>query len=126
MLIGQIRLKWVALIFIGIMLVSMLGNEGKNFGGNIAHIGGALYGALAGLWFLFGKKAFSPRPRKKREKYYSSYQASASAASDTSGSDTQQQKDEKRVEVILSKIAKDGYGALTPEERDFLYHYKKK
>ena len=87
-----------------------------------------MYGAAVGVCLSKGKKWFAPKAKQKKQKYYTSYQAAADAqqsAPSTPSTSAQDNNDEKRVEEILAKIAKDGYGALTKEEKDFLYHYKK-
>ena len=45
-LFGKTTMKWVAVVFVAIDLLSITGG---NAGGHFAHLGGAVYGALAGL-----------------------------------------------------------------------------
>ena len=123
-----IRLKWVALILIGLMVIPSLDSDLKHVGEYFCYMGGAMYGAAVGVCLSKGKKWFAPKAKQKKQKYYTSYQAAADAqqsAPSTPSTSAQDNNDEKRVEEILAKIAKDGYGALTKEEKDFLYHYKK-
>lgn len=118
MLFGQIRLKWVALIFIALMLIPLIDSDSKRLGELFSLLGGILYGIIVGLCFLKGWRM--PKPKSKKEKnYYTAYQEIKPEAA------PQQTDDEKRIEEILAKISKDGYGALTKEEKDFLYRYRK-
>jgi membrane associated rhomboid family serine protease len=116
---GQIRLKWVTLILIGFLLIPLVNCDFRNIGGHFAHLGGALYGASVALWSHWGQKIFTRHHQKKKKKFYTSYQAG------TPYTTPSQDDNEKRVEEILDKISKDGYSALSKEEKDFLFHYKK-
>lgn len=121
-LIGQTKMKWVALIFV---IIDLLSITGGNAGGHFAHLGGAVYGALAGLFFLKGnpfKKVVFVKKEKKG--YRASTGATGRPLSDAEFNE-KKQKDEARVDKILDKISKSGYGSLTKEERDFLYNYKR-
>lgn len=122
-LFGRMTMKWVAVVFVAIDLLSITGG---NAGGHFAHLGGAVYGALAGLYYLkgnpFRKVVFVRNGRK-------GYRASAgTSARTTSDADynANKRKEEARVDAILDKISKSGYGSLTKEERDFLYNYKRR
>lgn len=120
--IGRITLKWVAIIFIVIDLLSIA--DGQNAGGHFAHLGGALYGAASALffhhpmkeWKIFSKKV---KFEKRKGKYYSSRPMS------DEDFNAKKHADEQRVDAILDKISQNGYGALSKEEKDFLYKYKR-
>lgn len=136
-LFGAIRLKYLALIVIGIDVLSI---TSSNAGGHIAHLGGA----LAGLWFaaslnkgvdltawinrlldgaiaLFRKKTWKRKPKMKvhygggttaREKDYN-YNARKKAQSD-------------EIDRILEKLKKSGYDSLTTEEKKSLFDASKR
>lgn len=136
-LFGAIRLKYLALVVIGIDVLSI---TSSNAGGHIAHLGGA----LAGLWFaaslnkgtdltswinwildgfisLFQKKTWKRKPKMKvhygnsatgREKDYD-YNAHKKAQSD-------------EVDRILEKLKKSGYDSLTTEEKKSLFDASKR
>ena len=136
-LFGAIRLKYLALVVIGIDVLSI---TSSNAGGHIAHLGGA----LAGLWFaaslskgtdltswinwildgftsLFQKKTWERKPKMKvhygnsatgREKDYD-YNAHKKAQSD-------------EVDRILEKLKKSGYDSLTTEEKKSLFDASKR
>ena len=120
--IGQTTMKWVAVVFVAIDLLSITSG---NAGGHFAHLGGAVYGALAGVYFLkgnpFRKVVFIKNERKG---YRSSAGSSGRPATDAEFN-AKKRQDEKRVDTILDKISESGYGSLTKEERDFLYNYKR-
>lgn len=129
LLLGAIRLKWLALIYLVIDLISI--RQGGNSGGHIAHLGGALYGFLAARQLAKGNdwslsfvqaleaigRAFKPgkKPRMKVAKHAApaSRRPSAKAAE---ASDKQ-----ARVDAILDKISRSGYDSLSKEEKDFLF-----
>ncbi|MBQ9884686.1 MAG: rhomboid family intramembrane serine protease [Bacteroidales bacterium] len=128
--IGQLRLKYLALIVIGLDLLFI---NADNAGGHIAHLGGA----LAGLWFawslqkgndltkwinlfidkatdLFQRKSAPKKPKmkvhyggKRQEDY--TYNAEKKAQSD-------------EIDRILDKLKKSGYESLTAEEKKALFN----
>lgn len=120
-LVGQTTLKVVAIIFVAIDLLSITGG---NAGGHFAHLGGALYGAVAGFFYLngnpFRKVVFEKNDKK-------GYRATVNSGRPVSDADfnARKRQDEERVDTILDKISKSGYDSLTKEERDFLYNYKR-
>ena len=137
LLFGAVRLKYLALVVIGIDVLSI---TSSNAGGHIAHLGGA----LAGLWFaaslnkgtdltswinwildgfisLLQKKTWKRKPKMKvhygnsatgREKDYD-YNAHKKAQSD-------------EVDRILEKLKKSGYDSLTTEEKKSLFDASKR
>ena len=128
--IGELRLKYLALIVIGLDLLFI---NADNAGGHIAHLGGA----LAGLWFawslqkgndltkwingfidkttdLFQRKSALKKPKmkaryggKRQEDY--DYNAEKKAQSD-------------EIDRILDKLKKSGYESLTSEEKKALFN----
>lgn len=133
LLFGTIRLKYLALVVIGIDLLFITSD---NAGGHIAHLGGA----LAGLWFaasltkgmditswinkiidaiasLFNRKSWKRKPKMKvhygtHQKDYD-YNANKKAQSD-------------EVDRILEKLKKSGYESLTTEEKKNLFDASKR
>lgn len=136
-LFGAIRLKYLAMIVIGIDVLSI---TSSNAGGHIAHLGGA----LAGLWFasslnkgrdltawinwlldgiasLFQKKTWKRKPKMKihygggvtdREKDYD-YNA-------------RKKEQSEEIDRILEKLKKSGYNSLTTEEKKSLFDASKR
>lgn len=120
-----IAMKWIALILVAIDLLWLLSAE--NIGGHISHLGGAVYGSVYALLLRggihFPKRTTIKQEKKKKKKFYTASQ-SQRPMSDAEFN-AQKRRNEERVDEILDKISKDGYGALTKEEKDFLYHYKR-
>ncbi len=128
-LIGRIPLKLIAIFTILLDLISV---SGDNAGGHIAHLGGALFGFTyirqlkkgndIAAWFnkLMDKLAvlFKPSSRSTMKVKYKR------AVDDETFVQNKRARQE-RVDEILDKISKSGYGSLTSEEKDFLFKSSK-
>jgi len=131
LIIGQVRLKYIALAFV---IIDILLIASDNAGGNIAHLGGAIYGFFfvsrlkkgrdIGKWIntVLDKIAilFKPRP-----KLNVTYRKSARHVNDEEynrGKVVQQ----KEIDRILDKIAKAGYESLTKSEKETLFKMSNK
>jgi membrane associated rhomboid family serine protease len=132
LIFGRVKLKWLALIYVFIDLISIR-NE-VNSGGHIAHLGGALYGYLAArqlslgndwsLGFINGiERLLRPFrgnktavPKMRVEKRFARSTVTNDAAFNTARRDKQ-----ARVDAILDKISRSGYDSLSKEEKDFLF-----
>ena len=133
LLLGTLRLKYLALIVIGMDLLLI---TSENAGGHIAHLGGA----LAGVWFAAGlnkgrdvtawinratdgiASLFRHKPRKPKMKvHYGNgnrqqdydYNARKKAQSD-------------EIDRILDKLRKTGYEGLSDEEKKSLFDASKR
>ncbi len=124
LLLGPVKLKYIALIAILFDIVSI--SAGDNAGGHIAHIGGALTGFLYiqsyrsgrnwfGWWPKFEDKIAGLFERKKPKVVFVNPQQAPKSKSGIS-EDTQ-----KRMDEILDKIAQSGYDSLTKSEKEFLF-----
>ncbi len=130
-LFGTVRLKWIALVYVLIDLVSI--RQGSNSGGHLAHLGGALYGFLASTqlrrgrdWSLafvdlfdrigavFGRRKGA---RLRVEKLDRRRMRVMQDADFNAG----KRAKEERVNAILDKISRSGYDSLSKEEKDFLF-----
>ncbi len=143
--IGAVSLKWVAIVTVGIDLLSI---DAVNPGGHIAHLGGALVGVLYGMMMKRGhditaplnaaidsvvamfsrlgsmKKAKGPGAPVGGSAYR---RTDSSATSSAAGRDTSASRPgEKELDEVLAKIKRSGYTALTPEERDLLFSFSRK
>ncbi len=131
LIIGAVRLKWIALAIVFIDLISI--RESANSGGHIAHLGGSLYGYLAGRQLLRGNdwslniinsldNLFKPfrskghAPKMRVEKRFVRSTVSNDIAYNAAKKDKQE-----RVDAILDKISRSGYDSLSKEEKDFLF-----
>ena len=108
----NLKLKYIGIILITINVIQL---PSGNAGGNIAHLGGALFGFLyafnlkKGIDIANGFETFLNYFSKlfiveKKEKKY------------INGNIKQ-----KKIDEILDKINKSGYDSLTKEEKDFLF-----
>ena len=131
LLIGDISLKYIALITVLLDLTSL---TSLNSGGHIAHLGGALTGWIFALRWKRGKDitrginriidAFVSllRPRRKSAPKNTGYRRP------TNDEEYRQQRQENIAEIdrILDKIKQTGYNALTDEEKKRLFDAGKK
>jgi membrane associated rhomboid family serine protease len=124
--IGPVKLKYIALFYI-VLDVLMIASD--NSGGNIAHLGGAMYGFLftsqfkksrdPGKWlnrildFIFN--LFRPRP-----KLNVTYRKNAPHISDFDYNKSKVAQ-QKEIDRILDKIARAGYESLTKQEKEILF-----
>jgi hypothetical protein len=131
LIFGEVRLKWIALIYLVLDLVSI--RQGNNSGGHLAHVGGALYGYLAATQLKKGSdwsgafmdqlqrigSLFTRRkgPRLRLEKMD---HRKVRVLQDSDFNATKRAKEE-RVNAILDKISRSGYDSLSKEEKDFLF-----
>ena len=123
-LLGQVRMKWVAIVFV---VIDFLSITKGNSGGHIAHLGGALWGFLYAfilknnfdLHKLFKKRAKIRVKTVNSEKYHQ--RAKTDEQYNAERAMTQEETDR-----ILEKIAKNGYSSLNDKEKEFLFRQSKK
>ena len=128
MFIGPVKLKYIALIYIGIDILSLAGD---NAGGHFTHIGGALFGFIYIMQFKKGRNIakgfdkildsvfsiFSKRKPKMKVNYSnSSYTHSQDVEYNSRKIDEQEE-----INVILEKISKSGYNSLSSDEKALLF-----
>ena len=101
---GRIKLKYLALIFLAVDLMTINGDDS---GGLVAHIAGAGYG--------FGATYVAHFFRRFSGKYRLFTQKRKGVSS---------KKNERKKEKILKKISVGGYANLTDEEKEFLFKKK--
>lgn len=124
-LLGPVRLKYIALFYVIMDLVSI---RMSNPGGHIAHIGGA----ILGFWYI--KRLQSGKDmativtkivdtfkyytnRKTTSKMKVTYKKTTSDSS----YNFNKRKEEQIIDSILDKISKSGYESLTKEEKEILF-----
>lgn len=126
-LFGPVRLKFIALFLVMLYVISI---PDGNAGGNISHVGGALFGFVystlykkgtdIGLWLekLIDHimKIFQPSRKIKMV-----YKRSASGKSDSFGSVPRQEQ----IDSILDKISRSGYSSLSKDEKEILFKASK-
>lgn len=125
MFFGAVRLKWIAIVSI---LLDLINVSGSNAGGHIAHLGGALFGFIyirqlqkgtdISAWLTKLIDLLTPGMKSKMKVSHSRKR------SDEDFTASKKNKQE-RLDGILEKISKSGYGSLTTEEKDFLFNASK-
>lgn len=122
-LIGSVSLKWIAIATIVLVLV---GISGSNAGGEIAHVGGIITGALFATRLKKGTDITRPLNSLldsianlgKRGRFHTN---TASQRHDSSTKPHTAADDRRELDIILDKIKKSGYTGLTPDERRRLF-----
>ena len=131
MFFGGVRLKYLAIIYVVIDLISI--RQGGNSGGHIAHLGGALYGHLAAQQLKKGKDwslgfvrvldrigALFTFKRAGRMRVERVSRRKAHAMADAEFHASKRAKQE-RIDAILDKISRSGYDSLSKDEKDILF-----
>lgn len=127
--LGAVSLKWIAIVTIGIDLLSV---TGSNAGGHIAHLGGAAVGAIFALGLKRGHDITAPlnslidaivnlfrrRPKVRPARFKASGAPSAPRPKAPSAASA---ADQAELDKILDKIKKSGYSSLTADERARLF-----
>ena len=127
--LGAVSLKWIAIVTIGIDLLSV---TGSNAGGHIAHLGGAAVGAIFALGLKRGHDITAPlnslidaivnlfrrRPKVRPARFRASGAPSAPRPKAPSAASA---ADQAELDNILDKIKKSGYSSLTADERARLF-----
>jgi len=130
-LIGGVKLWIIAAIYVG---VSLVGLDGLNSGGNIAHLGGAILGFLytkqlqggsdIGRFFeKFMNSIVSVFKLKKQNPLKTVHKNKNIKRKPTH---KEQNVHQQKIDGILDKISKSGYESLTKAEKDFLFKAGKK
>ncbi len=121
--IGQVKMKHLALVSILLYVISI---AGTNSGGNLAHIGGALFGFLfasykrkgTDITFWLDKLIENIEnlwvPRKKVKVSY------RNSKSDFEYNRRQNVKQDE-INRVLDKISKSGYDSLSKDEKELLF-----
>lgn len=128
MLIGRVKIKYVAIVAIVLDLVSLTNG---NTGGHIAHLGGAAFGLFfttqikkqrnPGQWvskYLEQvQQWFKPRQRFK----VSSRNTNRTQKMTDADFNYNKKKEQALIDKILEKVKKTGYSSLTQKEKELLF-----
>jgi len=116
MFIGPVKLKWIAIFYV---LIDFLSTAGPNAGGEIAHLGGALFGFIyikqwqrGHDWIGGIVNIFKAKPNLKV----------ASKSSVKNSNDLPRQEE---IDRILDKISQSGYESLNKQEKEILFRASK-
>jgi len=131
MFIGEVKLKYIAM---GYLVLDLISIQGNNAGGHIAHLGGALFGfiyiqqlkkgkdfTLGFSRFLDYLKAFFQTKRNMKVVYKKQGKTKTNTAYNN-----QKVANQKKVDAILDKISKSGYESLSADEKAILFDASKK
>jgi membrane associated rhomboid family serine protease len=116
LLFGNVPLKYLALAYI---VLDILALSGGNAGGNIAHLGGALWGFLCISALKKGNdwsKFLQRKPKSPLKVVRNPQQTPRSSSAQT---------DQETIDRILDKISKTGYEGLSAAEKEALFKASK-
>ena len=113
MLFGAVKLKYLALAYIVLDLISI---AGSNPGGSIAHLGGALLG------FIYIKQLQNGNDWSKLFQMRKKLKVVSRSASVL----VKKLPDQEIIDKILDKISASGYESLTAQEKEQLFKASKK
>lgn len=124
-LIGQVRLKYIALFSVLLDLISI---PNGNAGGHIAHVGGAAFGYLF-IKLIYSssnipvildrmydtiRSWFKPRPSVQIHHKNKGFKTTSSV-----------KPNQQEIDAILDKISKNGYESLSQKEKEILFKASK-
>jgi len=116
MFIGPVKLKWIAIFYV---LIDFLSIAGPNAGGEIAHLGGALFGFIyikqlqrGHDWIGAINKIFKPQSKLK-------------VAAKNSERNSSSKPRQEEIDRILDKISQAGYDSLNKQEKEILFRASK-
>lgn len=129
--IGNVKLKYIAIVAV---LISFFSITSSNAGGEIAHLGGALYG----YFFIVSLRRGSDttrwisrlldsinnlfKPRRLKVKKGGAYRPGKMSDAEYN---VQKARNMAEVDRILDKIKASGYGSLTEDEKNILFQQRK-
>lgn len=120
MLIGNIKLRYIILIYI---VIDLIGIASTNAGGSFAHLGGAFMGFIyikllqSGTDMSAVFNVFKKKPKLKVVRN--------DAPRKETAKDKNARVNQKDVDRILDKISKSGYDKLSKEEKETLFKASK-
>ncbi|TAE37170.1 MAG: rhomboid family intramembrane serine protease [Sphingobacteriales bacterium] len=112
--IGPVKLKWIAVFY---LVFDFLSLAGPNAGGNLAHLGGAIFGYTfikslqnGNDWSAPFSQFFKPKPRLKvvSKNHHASVKKNY-------------KPNQSEIDAILDKISQSGYDKLSTYEKEILF-----
>ena len=125
-LLGKLKLKYIAIIFIAIDVFSI---RADNPGGHIAHLGGALWGFIYAYSlksgndiykFFYGIRVPKFTWKKKNASFNTTRPKSGRPITDVEYNE-RKVATQSEIDSILDKISKSGYSSLTKSEKELLF-----
>ena len=131
MFLGAIKLKYIAIFVVALSFFNVISD---NAGGNIAHLGGALFGFIFVYFLRKGKdmtkwinkiidmfvNVLKPRPKMKVSK------GGAGGRQMDMDYNARKKQNMQEIDAILDKLKRTGYEGLTSEEKSKLFNAGKK
>lgn len=122
--IGDVKFKWMALVMI---VLAFLGLGGGNAAGCVAHLGGVLYGLLAGFYFRHSPAAaHKPACVVKRRNPFKGRDFARDIRPAAHNAIEREKADAARLDWLLDKIHTSGFNSLTRAEREELQALSRK
>lgn len=124
LLIGQLRLRYLAIIFV---LIDIFSIQGGNPGGHIAHLGGAFWGFSFALLLRKGIDVMRPFNaivfRRKMKATFKNPKIRTKNGRPITDEEynTRKAAEQEVIDIILDKIAKSGYDSLSSKEKEVLF-----
>jgi membrane associated rhomboid family serine protease len=127
MMLVKIPMKYVVLLFV---VIDLFFFDSKMPGVHLAHLSAALFGGAFALIakFFVQKRAAKPHFRVSKsseKKKKAKFDEAVKTKTDEEYNLLKKQKQEK-LDFILDKISKSGYGSLSQDEKDFLFYESKR
>lgn len=137
MFFGPVKIKYIALF---VLATSLIGLNGPNVGGNLAHLGGGFigvfyikqlqvgtdWGAWVGGVMSFFKSFFVSQAKMKvssNQKRTKTYSTPSGGSNSSTASNIANQAE---IDKILDKISQSGYESLSKDEKQKLFNASKK
>ncbi len=105
LILFSIELKYIGIVYV---LLSLIQIPIENPGGNIAHLGGAIYG------YIYAMSLYNNSFNINLKNVISKLKLNR----------LNQSENQKKIDAILDKISKSGYESLTKEEKELLFKSK--
>jgi membrane associated rhomboid family serine protease len=133
LLIGRVKMKYIAIVVLLIDLVAIFGVNNSNpdeinFGGHVAHIGGALWGFLYAFYLKKGKDLYKifygiklPEFKSTRKDEYETYRQPNGRPLTDEDYNRKKTATQEEIDSILDKISRSGYESLSKEEKELLF-----
>jgi membrane associated rhomboid family serine protease len=126
MLFGRVKIKWIALVLVGMDIMSMLSPMGWI---RAAHLGGIIYGFASIISMKQGgfqfsnpfENLFKRKGPYYKKNHYNSNTTSYKRAESDEDYNTRKNNEQAEIDNILEKIKKKGYETLSAEEKQKLF-----
>jgi membrane associated rhomboid family serine protease len=131
LLIGRVKLKYVAIAFVAIDILSI---PYGNAGGHIGHLGGAFWGFIYAFYLRKGNDFYKVFDNlnmpnfggKTRQAKFDTFRQEGRRPMDDITYNSRKQASQEQIDRILDKISKAGYESLSKEEKEMLFKSSKK